>query len=49
MTYTPRVPREHNNNHTALNLSFRAAQSAHTADGCCATICSATMQVVWLL
>ena len=30
MTYTPRVPREHNGNHTALNLSFQAAQSAHS-------------------
>ena len=25
-TYTPRVPREQNSNHSALNLSFKAAQ-----------------------
>jgi hypothetical protein len=32
MSYTPRVPREQNGNHTALNLSYRAAQSAYTGN-----------------
>ena len=28
MVYTPRVPREQNGNHTALNLSYKSAQGA---------------------